>query len=962
MVETVNFRLRRQEDLVASMAGYLSGHTSFVNDFSEGSITRSLLEAIAQEMFRQNVSYAQGITQSLRSSVKQAFNQPLRQATKAYGQYVFTRKMLPAPPAMTIGFESTGAVFTGSINGTTLTVTSMSSGKILVGHVLSGSNVISGTQVMSANGTTGGIGSYTVSNSHNNIASTQITAFATQAIPSSFAVSTYATGSIPAGTYYWAISTIYGTTETVTTTPISATLTTSQNVTFTWSPVTNATGYRVYRSTSPYMLNCKYYAVSGGTTATFTDTYATGTNGRWVGTTYVYGVTALNNTNGSVAETLGLALQAVPTNNSAVITWSPTYAADNDSSPTGYRIYHAFHDFSMDSPNPITSTVTSSATGLNYGATFTGSISGTTLTVTSGSISSGTIAIGQVVSGTGVQTNTIITAGSGLSWTVSVNQTVNSGTSFTSNMTYYYRVCALTASAEGALSDVVYQVPTPSYANITLSWTPVSGAVGYRVFRSVFSDFSLCSCYDLTDTTLVDTGSIFPSSVVPLPTTRLLGTVSSATINGANTVWQLNDPGIIGTVATWPTTASAFSAQGAITIGAGSQVGVKGTSKIYVVPSIVTMPATSSSVITTVESLAYGTIGNTPANTIQQILSTIYGISGGTNPQAFTQGADIETEEEWKVRFGQSLKDLARGTNYSLAAGAQTAKIFDANGFVTEYVAKSLVVETSNQVVTIYIHNGSFSSASSALVTQTQKIIDGYVDSQGVKQPGYKPAGIPVTVTASVLRPQNITVEVTTSPGYSLNLVQTSIRSSIEQYFKDLDISDGFSVPSITSVTATAGTGSNSYQYKIVAIDSAGNKSLPSDSFTITNAGNTISNQIIWNVVSLGPTISAYDLLRWDGAQWGTISIPVTGTIPAASPYLSGSTMTFIDTSASVSSYVFTPPSINYFQKSLLIQTIMRTPGLVSVKVTVTDSTGADQNVIVPSAGTMLTLGTLTIK
>ena len=57
-------------------------------------------------------------------------------------------------------------------------------------------------------------------------------------------------------------------------------------------------------------------------------------------------------------------------------------------------------------------------------ATFTGSISGTTLTVSS---VSGTIAIGAFVKGDGVSPGTIITAGSGSSWTVSVSQTVTAG-------------------------------------------------------------------------------------------------------------------------------------------------------------------------------------------------------------------------------------------------------------------------------------------------------------------------------------------------------------------------------------------------------------------------------------------------------------------------------------------------------------------------------------------------------
>ena len=57
-------------------------------------------------------------------------------------------------------------------------------------------------------------------------------------------------------------------------------------------------------------------------------------------------------------------------------------------------------------------------------ASFTGSISGTTLTVSA--ITSGTIAIGQSICAIGVLSGTVITAGAGMSWTVSVAQNVGS--------------------------------------------------------------------------------------------------------------------------------------------------------------------------------------------------------------------------------------------------------------------------------------------------------------------------------------------------------------------------------------------------------------------------------------------------------------------------------------------------------------------------------------------------------
>ena len=59
-------------------------------------------------------------------------------------------------------------------------------------------------------------------------------------------------------------------------------------------------------------------------------------------------------------------------------------------------------------------------------AIFTGSISGTTLTVSS--VTSGAVAIGQTITASNITTGTTITAGSGSSWTVSISQTVSSTT------------------------------------------------------------------------------------------------------------------------------------------------------------------------------------------------------------------------------------------------------------------------------------------------------------------------------------------------------------------------------------------------------------------------------------------------------------------------------------------------------------------------------------------------------
>ena len=73
---------------------------------------------------------------------------------------------------------SSGAVVTGSIAGTTLTVSAVASGILSIGDVLTGTGVTAGTTITALGTGTGGTGTYTVSASQT-VASTQITAAST---------------------------------------------------------------------------------------------------------------------------------------------------------------------------------------------------------------------------------------------------------------------------------------------------------------------------------------------------------------------------------------------------------------------------------------------------------------------------------------------------------------------------------------------------------------------------------------------------------------------------------------------------------------------------------------------------------------------------------------------------------------------------------------------------------------
>ena len=119
-------------------------------------------------------------------------------------------------------------------------------------------------------------------------------------------------------------------------------------------------------------------------------------------------------------------------------------------------------------------------------AIFTGSISGTTLTVTN--IQSGTIAIGQALFGVGVSQETVITGGSGTSWTVNLSQTVaatlmnsSTTTSITGVLTTGVTYGNLATTSTVYLGQTIQGAGVPANTMVTAILSPVAGINQYTV-------------------------------------------------------------------------------------------------------------------------------------------------------------------------------------------------------------------------------------------------------------------------------------------------------------------------------------------------------------------------------------------------------------------------------------------------------------------------------------------------
>jgi hypothetical protein len=127
-----------------------------------------------------------------------------------------TYNLAVVPDVSQVATLSQGATFTGSIAGTTLTVTAISVGSIEVGQVISGSGVTGGTTVTAFDSGVGGAGTYTVSTSQT-VSSTTIQTVASPGLVRvaappqngdqvSFATTSSLPNGITAGTNYFVIN------------------------------------------------------------------------------------------------------------------------------------------------------------------------------------------------------------------------------------------------------------------------------------------------------------------------------------------------------------------------------------------------------------------------------------------------------------------------------------------------------------------------------------------------------------------------------------------------------------------------------------------------------------------------------------------------------------------------------------------------------------------------------------
>jgi len=240
-----------------------------------------------------------------------------------------------------------------------------------------------------------------------------------------------------------------------------------------------------------------------------------------------------------------------------------------------------------------------------------------------------------------------------------------------------------------------------------------------------------------------------------------------------------------------------------VSIPAGTRLGPIANTQATTLTFATDLPATitADTVDVMVTASAAGTASSVQAGGLR-LLDAVTGVLSATNGAAMA-GIAAESDEQRRQRFMVYIRNLARCQCEGLEAGAETAQVVN-GGVVVEHVLAARAVEPPDTrgLVDLFIDNGN-GTASPALITNTQQIIDGYIDPAGARVIGYKAAGIVVNVKAVTPTVQPVTVAVELDTLFRFADVQPAIQTAITSYFATLAIAADLVWTELNAVIAT---------------------------------------------------------------------------------------------------------------------------------------------------------------
>jgi len=212
-----------------------------------------------------------------------------------------------------------------------------------------------------------------------------------------------------------------------------------------------------------------------------------------------------------------------------------------------------------------------------------------------------------------------------------------------------------------------------------------------------------------------------------------------------------------------------------------------------------TMPAQVTTLVAPVAALVPGSAGNVQAGAISQMTTPISGIDTVSNPAAFTNGIDEESDAALKARFQAFIAGLRQGTNQAIIAAIQALQS-GLQVVVHENVDVSGAADAG--MLTIYVDDGSGNPPAS-LITNANAVLYG-VRAAGIRAAVYPAttllASVSMTITtATGYVHQNVVAQVVAALGAAINA--TGLEKTLSFYSL---AAVAFGVAGVTNVSAVS--------------------------------------------------------------------------------------------------------------------------------------------------------------
>lgn len=185
-----------------------------------------------------------------------------------------------------------------------------------------------------------------------------------------------------------------------------------------------------------------------------------------------------------------------------------------------------------------------------------------------------------------------------------------------------------------------------------------------------------------------------------------------------------------------------------------------------------------------------GSAGNVEAGTIVAMPVAIAGIAQITNEAPATGGFDAESDEDFRQRYYDDLRNPNNGSNQQ----AYIAWAMSVSGVGRVRIFPQALGRNSVEVCVI---SPTMEPASSEVIQEVQTLIDPNRNGDGS---GEAPIGAVCTVTTATTLAVNVAAKMTVDPESSLSAVMEAVKASLTAYFREIAFAKGTTQVSYTQV------------------------------------------------------------------------------------------------------------------------------------------------------------------